>query len=168
MRFAWYFLAVAICCVPVACKQRNGTIYIGGGDGSTSERSLIGSWGKGPGVYRRIDFRDDHTATVTFKDPEGLFEVAAEWKCPDIGLLEICYKVTQPQRTRYAGAVRAQKPTDLPPELPDVGQYEFDLPGKKHYTEELRVRTTGPLADQKVLFMLKGLWKPEDLAKEKK
>jgi hypothetical protein len=167
MRSAWWVFAAAICCLPVACKERNGTVYIGGGDGSTSESALIGSWGKGTGVYRRIDFRGDHTATVTFKGPEGLFEVTAEWKCPDIGLLEMHYTATEPQRQRYARAVRAQPPSDLPLELPGVGQYEFGLPGKKYYTEELQVRTTGPKEAQKLLFTLKGLWKPEDKAKEK-
>jgi hypothetical protein len=156
-----------LCCAAFGCRQRNGTVYIGGGDGQSSESSLVGSWGKGPGVYRRIDFRADHTATVTFKGKEGLFEVDAAWKCPDIGLLEIQYKATELQQKWYTEAVQAQPPGDLPTVLPNVAQYEFDLPGQKYNTEELRVRTTGPPATQKVLFTLKGLWKPEDKAKDK-
>jgi hypothetical protein len=164
----------------LGCKERNGTVYLGGGSGESTRSNLLGRWGEGTEVYREIRFSADGSATVIFNGPKGPFEVPAEYKCPDVGLLEIHYRPTEQQRQLYADAVRALPSArtrnagrsanpphvyslaDLPPELPDVARYEVDLPGQKYHNLRLRVCTTERADARQELFSLKEIWKKPD------
>jgi hypothetical protein len=179
-------LVVCLCILATGCKERNGTLYMGGGSGADTQRNIAGAWGEGTEVYRKIHFAADGTATITFNGTNGPFEVPAEYKCLDVGLLEIKYLATDEQRRQYAEAVRvlpsaqvrnagrtANPPfvyalADLPPELPKVAQYEIDLPGQKYYNERLRVCTTDRADMRQELFSLKRLRQKTDGAKQQK